>query len=311
MSGFFYRLLFDEPLVAVTATGDELPAAVAYSARIATGRALHLLLMVNWYAPHQIDALRAAAADARRDHPNIHLTVMAATAADDRMFRDAGFDSFWCNHNCLVDEHVFRPDPATAKRFDAVYVGRLAPMKRHELAFDVPRVAVVSGSHDVEGDYPRAVIGGYRDLAWCNYDPGSGLSLIPEEETARIIAASRCGLALSALEGAMFASAEYLLCGLPVVTTPSVGGRDVFFHPDHVATVDPDPHAVAQAVDRFVSDPPDPIAIRTRTLAAFRPHRMRLLLRLSAWAQCNLFAEVDGNLWSDLFAGKMRAWHSG
>lgn len=50
----------------------------------------------------------------------------------------------------------------------------------------------------------------------------------------------------------MFASMEYLLCGLPIVSTPSIGGRDVFFDKDYVEIVEPDPHAVKEAVIEMV-----------------------------------------------------------
>ncbi len=48
-------------------------------------------------------------------------------------------------------------------------------------------------------------------------------------EVARKLNACRVGMCLSETEGAMFAAVEYLLCGLPVVSTPSQGGRDVWF----------------------------------------------------------------------------------
>ena len=34
---------------------------------------------------------------------------------------------------------------------------------------------------------------------------------------------------MSSQEGAMYSSVEYLLCGLPIVSTKSTGGHDVFF----------------------------------------------------------------------------------
>jgi hypothetical protein len=53
------------------------------------------------------------------------------------------------------------------------------------------------------------------------------------------------GLCLSAEEGAMFVSAEYLLCGIPVVSTRNKGGRDVMFTPEHVFIADDTPESVA------------------------------------------------------------------
>jgi glycosyltransferase involved in cell wall biosynthesis len=39
------------------------------------------------------------------------------------------------------------------------------------------------------------------------------------------------GLCLSTVEGSNYASMEYMLAGLPIVSTPSIGGREVYFDP--------------------------------------------------------------------------------
>jgi hypothetical protein len=80
----------------------------------------------------------------------------------------------------------------------------------------------------------------------------------------------------------MFASTQYLLCGLPVVSTQSKGGRDVFFEPEFTRIVEADPDAVAEAVARFVAAPPDPQRVRARTLERVREHRGRLIERIEA-----------------------------
>ena len=104
----------------------------------------------------------------------------------------------------------------------------------------------------------------------------------------------------------MFASAEYLLAGLPVVTTRSRGGRDQFFHPDYVTTVEDTPEAVAAAVLDFKERKLDPFVIRNRTIALFREHRRRLVARLSEIAQTDLFPLADQALWLPQFKHQMR-----
>ena len=87
------------------------------------------------------------------------------------------------------------------------------------------------------------------------------------------IAKARCGLCLSKAEGAMFASIEYLLCGIPIVNTQSLGGRDVMFPDFAVKTVPDTPEAVAETVQEFVEHAPEPEKIRAAALEKMKAHR--------------------------------------
>ena len=64
----------------------------------------------------------------------------------------------------------------------------------------------------------------------------------------------------------MVASMEYLMAGLPIVSTPSLGGRDVYFEAEYCIIAEPDPRQIRDAVialkQRAV--PRDVIARRTR-----------------------------------------------
>ena len=79
----------------------------------------------------------------------------------------------------------------------------------------------------------------------------------------------------------------------------------MFFHPDYVETVDPDPAAVAAGVARIIARGLDPQAIRQRTLALMTPHRARLLMWLSGIVQQNLFLLAKENLWLPSFGHKL------
>jgi glycosyltransferase involved in cell wall biosynthesis len=75
----------------------------------------------------------------------------------------------------------------------------------------------------------------------------------------------------------MLASIQYLLAGLPVVTTPSLGGRDVFFDPAHSLTVKPDPAAVAAGVREMINRNVPREEIRARAIQEMERHRARLV----------------------------------
>ena len=102
---------------------------------------------------------------------------------------------------------------------------------------------------------------------------GLPLRLTPDEVNGAYNQAA-VGLCLSPFEGAMYASMEYMLAGLPIVNTPNRGGRDVFFDPDYCMTVAPDPAAIRNAV----------VALREKAIP--RDHvRQRTLERVAAARQ--------------------------
>ncbi len=84
------------------------------------------------------------------------------------------------------------------------------------------------------------------------------------------------GLCLSAEEGAMFVSAEYLLSGLSVVSTKNLGGREWVMPKEYWRRAEDNPDSVAAAVEELVALHADPVDVRAKTLEMFRPHREKL-----------------------------------
>lgn len=234
---------------------------------------LRLVVQVG-FSPLSAEELRPVADGRDRllaEHPGVRIVVMTNNDVDTGYFRSLGFDARLCHQNAFLDERRFRAWTGT-RRFDAVYAARLTPFKRHELltACDTSRLLLL-GSRSwkpEEAEYMRTMterLPGAVQVPFYN-----GLSI------SRWFAGAACGLALSAREGAMFASAEYLLCGLPVVNTPSIGGREVMFPPDFVRNVESTPEAVAEGVRHWCDHPVDRRGVREAFLALARPHRERL-----------------------------------
>jgi hypothetical protein len=67
------------------------------------------------------------------------------------------------------------------------------------------------------------------------------------------------------------------LAGLPVVSTPSQGGREVYFDHEFCTVCDPDPGAVAKAVESLKSRNIPRDYVRERTLAKIQPVRQSVL----------------------------------
>ncbi|WP_292584560.1 glycosyltransferase [Mesorhizobium sp.] len=190
----------------------------------------------------------------------------------------------------MISEDVFRPLPELPVEYDAVYNGRISHTKRHYLAFQIERLVHVTSSI---GELPPA-----GDCAFIRrlqaQSPLHSIAnplldglpgRLTSAEVNRVYNQAAVGLCLSAVEGAMYSSMEYLLAGLPIVSTPSVGGRDVYFDPDYCIIAEPEPAAIRRAVERLRDRAIPREEIRGRTLERVKTERLELMAYLSALKQ--------------------------
>ena len=195
----------------------------------------------------------------------IECTYLCNTIKEVENLESVGMRAILCNQNCFIDERRFPVLPNYPKAFDAIYLSRITPCKRHHLAREIEQVKVIGGYLDAERDYALTEMATLPHATWTKKVLGFRMY--------KHLAAAHVGLCLSDREGAMYASAEYLLCGLPVVSTHNVGGRDEFFDPGYTRTVEPNECAVAQAVHDLIKEKFDPFHIRKETLKKMQVHR--------------------------------------
>jgi len=197
-----------------------------------------------------------------------------------RMARDMGLRSAYVNHNCFLNVSRFPvTNVARTRRYDAVLNANASRLKRHELAAGVPHLAYITYSRDEQGRllWPVATFAPeFRNIEY-----------LDERERWTIYDDARCGLVLSAIEGASYATVEFLLTGLPVVSTRSIGGREVWFDERNAILCDDAPAAVAAAVaewrTRWDRGDVDPVSIRSdclRRIMEFREQFVRTLQEL-------------------------------
>ena len=214
-------------------------------------------------------------------HPRARLIVLANTAGEERLLRRLGVDVHLAPQNMFVDETMYVPIPDRPRRFDAIYNAQIAPIKRHALARTVPSCAYVTKLFGTWSPrLKRAQLDGFvRSLPQGHVilNPLTADDVVPLDHVAvnAAMASAHVGLCLSRIEGAMYASIEYLLAGLPVVTTRSKGGRDYFSHPDTTLIVDDDPRAVQDGVAAMKARALPPDYIRATTLRLVTAERER------------------------------------
>lgn len=274
-----------DPLVTYSARSPGTPLGMASALPLAfrSRKALHLVGL-SWtieledHARRLADDLEAAAADL----PQSRFCILTNTEFEAHLLADLGVPALPSSRLIFIDDAVFKPLECDVE-FDAVYNATLSPAKRHELAREVASLALLYdvGAPDLTMRYEetRALL---PRATFLNHEAGKGAyKQLHIDECATQINRGRVGLCLSAAEGPMQAAMEYLLCGLPVVSTRSFGGRDRYFMPPFCRVVDDDPAAVAAAVATFAERRIPKQVVRNFIMHVLRFERHNFLLTVN------------------------------
>ena len=167
------------------------------------------------------------------------------------------------NRNALVDINDYFVTNTKIK-YNAIYNAVLYKYKRHELAFGIDKLALIYylRNHnnkiyyinDNEMQYGvelKAKLSNMNNVTLIN-DMLGYYRYLDKSSICSYYNESKCGLCLSDIEGACLASIEYLLCGIPVITTYNHGGRDVLLKSSGYATyVNDNIDDISNAVDNI------------------------------------------------------------
>ncbi|MGL5873057.1 MAG: glycosyltransferase [Xenococcaceae cyanobacterium] len=252
-----YYILSTHPLI-VSFIGDDLFLGKAEQTLPEWFRPKYVLEHVTWWSATPKRMVKYKLRQIRhgfkgRTHHLVVNTLDEESARKRFLIRGNHF-----NHNFYINEHLLKP-LEQPKNYDAVYTARLDPVKRHWLAKNIERlfIATFGGDGNLHTFCP--------ELQHAEFNQ----AFLPHTELVKKYNQAYAGLCLSAIEGPMIASTEYLLCGIPVVSTPSKGGRDEFFNSQNSLVVPPESSAVAQAVEHWKKLQPDPQVIREGILQKF------------------------------------------
>lgn len=265
----------------------------------------------SWYwdmeTPSDVEELKNLENIHINKYPKHQFIHLCNTLPQQEIFLKYKLKALFCNQNCLIDDSIFRPISSIAKVFDAIYDAKLTAFKRHYLAQKIDSIAFIyyynplvdsATYQEVKSLFPQAHYFN-ENLA------EKGYVLLSPERVNECLNLCRVGLCLSSVEGAMYASIQYLLSGLPVVSTQSKGGRDVFFDPEYTLIVDDDPDVVKEGVDEMIRRNIPPETIRSKVLDKIREHRLVLIqLVQSIYDRENVDRDFSQE-WEQIFTNKL------
>jgi len=229
-----------------------------------------------------------------QDKYNHHRILFLLNNLDEsREFKKNAIPCKFIHQNALIDSNIFKPI-LIAKKFDVIYNARIDSMKRHYLLKDCQKIGLISAYvmnidsskqeylDELKKNIPHAfMINSNQSTTIENFQFEMGFKYLTSKQVNVTLNQSKVGVILSAKEGACYASIEYLLSGIPVVSTNNIGGRDYFLDKRFCKIVSSNPKAIKNAVDELISLDISPNFIREETIKKMNHHlyKLKKLLR--------------------------------
>ena len=251
----------------------------------------------GWYRSEEAtQEIKDIAAKYQQQCPNYHFWFLNNSIEEHNYFEIVGLKTYFINNNIFLDENRYKIINRK-KQYDAMYLARFSPFKRQHLAKNIKKLLLIGSKKDDEMEYyekTRATLrhAAYREKIW-------------GWEVSSYMNKAHVGLCLSEIEGSVYACTEYLLSGIPIVSTKSKGGRDVFFNGDYAVIADADPDAIAHEVYKLIAHPISPQHIRDEAIKLMVAHR-KLFVNLiqEIFVQQNVNRDFSKE-WDTIFIHKM------
>ena len=259
-------ILNHSPKIIAAFEMDFLRNLAAFQKAIPQGEKFTMVLQLGWSAelPEVAAELKTRLAEARNAFPEARFIILANAPREVEIIKDF-CEVYLASHNAFIDPARYPVAKIGKQKFDALYIARITPFKRHELAEKIEKLHLIGSFSEKEKEYFTQTIARFPHAVWSQK--------VPSFFIGRKICESACGLALSAIEGAMFSCGEYTLCGVPVVNTVNLGGRDTLLPDIAVRYADDNAQSVAENVQFWINNPPEPAAIREAFLRLAQPQK--------------------------------------
>ena len=225
-----------------------------------------MFLQLGWSAelPGVAVELKYRLEEAKNAFPEARFIILANAPKELEIIKNFN-EVYLASHNAFLDPARYPLAKTSRRKFDALYIARITPFKRHYLAEKIEKLHLIGSFSEKEKEYFTQTISRFPHAVWSQK--------VPSFFIGRKICEAACGLALSEVEGAMFSCGEYSLCGIPVVNTRNKGGRDTLLPEFAVSYAEDNADSVAENVAYWVDKPIAPAEIRSEFLRLALPQK--------------------------------------
>ena len=127
---------------------DFLRSLDAFRRSLRQGERFTLLLQTGWsvLVPSFAEELKTRMVEAHQMFPEARIVFLVNEKEAIPILKDSA-ECVWCHQNAFLDPDRY-PLATGTRKFDAIYVARITPFKRHALAAKVPNLHLV-GAHSI------------------------------------------------------------------------------------------------------------------------------------------------------------------
>ena len=148
-----------------------------------------MLLQLGWSAelPEVAAELKKRLTEAAAAFPEARFIILANAPAEVGIIREF-CEVYLASHNAFLDPARYPLAQKGKRKFDALYIARLTPFKRHYLAEKIKKLHLIGNYAEREKEYFTQTIAKFPNARWSRK--------VPSFFIGRKIGESACGLAL-------------------------------------------------------------------------------------------------------------------
>ena len=314
-----YFVFNSEPLIIFTS--EHMSEIIEFSRRIGKNKKAYFFIYFWWTLYDSYDTIKNILYHYKihqKEFSNHRITFLINDINEIPRLNRFHLPIKFLHQNAFVDVNIFKP-MQMCKEYNVIYNARIEESKRHYLLKECNGISLLSAFiHDINEnkieyvDYIKNLLPG-ADLLNYKYPKKlrdfniyDGPPQLDEKETCKMINKAKVGVILSAKEGACYASIEYLLAGLPVVSTINIGGRNHFFDNRFCRIVPSHPKRIREAIDELISLDISPHFIRKETIKKMKTHIVNIKSELGKiYKSNNVYYTKVENDFERYFVNKM------